>query len=128
MRIKLFENFDMAGKIEQNINDILVDLRDKNILYSVYVKPDKFCFGSRDINVDIQASFGTKHNLFDYEDIYPNLIMLDDYLREFYSNVDLKVQYFASVNGGTSTDIEQGKDWGIRLISSIKINYVVYED
>jgi hypothetical protein len=40
--------------------------------------------------------------------------------------IDLKVQYFASVNGGTFTDIEQGKD--IRLISSIKINYVINED
>jgi len=125
-RIKLFEKFDNAGKLEQTIKDILVDLRDKNILYKVYVKPDKFCFGSRDINVDIQASFGTKHNLFDYDDVYPSLKMLDDYLREFYSNIDLRVQYFASVNGGTFTDIEEGKD--IRLISSIKINYVINED
>ena len=127
VRIKLFEDFDMAGKIEQNINDILVDLRDKNILFSVYVTPDKFSSGKRDITIDIQASFGTMHNLFDYDDIYPNLRMLDDYLRECYLNVNLKrIQYFASVNGGVFTDIEEGKD--IRLISSIKIRYEIDEN
>jgi len=103
MRIKLFESFNNAESLEQNIKDILVDLVDKKINFSVYVTPDRFSLPrkQRDVNIDIQASFGTKHNLFDYDDIYPNLIMLDDYLRECYSNVDLRrIQYFASINGG----------------------------
>ena len=121
--VKLFERFNDDKKLEQDINDILVELRDMQINWKIDITSDKFrkIYNECNLIIDINGSWlSDRIVLFNNKDVYPYFMMLDEYLEKYNAKL-ISIQYYATVNGGTFTEIPQNED--IELISSIRIIY-----
>ena len=93
MRIKLFEDFDNdidLGKVEQDFNDILVELKDDKF----EIEFNSFRDGIRDV-IWVKIGKLGYHNTFLVEDIKDYLDMMKDYM-DIYYDYEMEFNYLAA--------------------------------
>ena len=96
MRIKLFEDFDNdidLGKVEQDFNDILVELKDDKF----EIEFNSFRDGIRDV-IWVKIGKLGYHNTFLVEDIKDYLDMMVDYM-DIYYDYEMEFNYLAANTG-----------------------------
>lgn len=117
--IKLYENFRDKDRLKRNIEDCLVELKDdgfniETIIYDSY------------INIEIKNI--TTHNFiveFELSDIKEYIIQLVDYMKEKYSNLNIKYVPETRWENGTYDNLDDIPSEYLDLISfNIYFNWV----